>query len=260
MSRYRFLRQPRWLALGFLVLIVVPSFFLLSRWQLSRLDERRATNDLIATNSSAPAVPVEALMTPGADLASVTQADRWRPVRATGRYDQAGQVLVRKRPLEGSNGFWVATPLVTSSGAVLVVNRGWVAASGGAEATPSVPPAPSGVVEVLGRLQPSQEAPIPQPADLPTGQVSDLAVPLVSNAEATFPGYVDLVSSTPEQAPGLRQLPLPDLNEGPHLSYAVQWVFFAAVAVSGFVILVRREQEYADQATDMARTESSDVA
>jgi cytochrome oxidase assembly protein ShyY1 len=53
-GRYAFLRQPRWLALGFLVLLVLPSFVLLSRWQLSRLDDRRYFNDLVTTHSSTP--------------------------------------------------------------------------------------------------------------------------------------------------------------------------------------------------------------
>jgi cytochrome oxidase assembly protein ShyY1 len=242
------------------VLIVVPSFFLLSRWQLSRLDDRRAENATITTNSSAPAVPVDSLMTPGAALSEVGDEERWRTVTVTGRYDRSGEVLVRKRPLEGSNGFWVATPLVTGSGSVIVVNRGWIAASGGAESTPEVPPAPAGEVEVTGRVQPSQEAPDPQPADLPAGQITDLSVPLVADGREAYPGYLDLLSSTPEQAAGLRQLPLPDVSDGPHLSYAVQWVFFAAVAVTGFVILVRREREYADQGTSVAPAGPSDVA
>ena len=63
-----------------------------------------------------------------------------------------------------------------------------------------------------------------------------------------YPGYVDLLSSTPEQS-GLTPLPLPDIDEGPHLSYAVQWVFFAIVAVGGFILLIRRERDYADGAT-----------
>jgi cytochrome oxidase assembly protein ShyY1 len=259
-SRYGFLSQPRWLALGFLVLIVVPSFFLLSRWQLSRLDDRRAENTLVTTNSAAAAVPVDAVLTPGADPAAVPEELRWRPVTATGRYDAAGEVLVRKRPLEGTNGFWVVTPLVTGSGAVLAVNRGWVATTGGADATQAVPPAPSGEVEVVGRIQLSQDAPIPQPEDLPAGQITDLSVPLVADGATAYPAYIELVSSTPAQEPGLRPLPLPDLSDGPHLSYAVQWVFFAAVAVTGFVILVRREREYADQGTQVAPTEPSDVA
>jgi cytochrome oxidase assembly protein ShyY1 len=254
-SSYEFLRRPRWLALGFVVLIIIPSFFLLSRWQLSRLDDRRALNALVTGNSSAAAVPVDELMQAGADPASVGDEQRWRPVTATGVYDMAGQVLVRKRPLDGQNGFWVVTPLVTASGAVLAVNRGWIKAEGGAGDVQAVPPAPSGTVSILGRVKPSEQAPAEQPADLPAGQVTDLAVGLVAGSSPVYPGYVELVSSDPEQAPGLTPIPLPELSDGPHLSYAVQWIFFAIVAVVGFVVLIRREREYA--AAEQAMGDSS---
>jgi len=246
-SGYTFLRQPRWLALAFVVVLVVPSFFLLSRWQLSRLDGRRHANAVIDANAEAPTVPIDEVMSAGAPTASIGDEQIWRRVTAVGRYDAAAQVLVRKRPLEGRNGFWVATPLVTASGAVLVVNRGWVEAVGGATAVPDVPPPPSGTVTVTGRVQPSELAPASQPTDLPVGQVTDLDVALVGGGANLYPGYVDLVSSEPPQAEGLSPVPVPDLSDGPHLSYALQWVIFAIVAVVGFVLLVRRERDYADE-------------
>ena len=246
MTGYAFLRQPRWLSLAFLVVLVVPSFILLSRWQLHRLDDRRHANAVVTGNSSQAPVAVDALMTAGAPESSVGDAQDWRPVRVEGQYDAARQVLVRRRQLDGTNGFWVATPLVTTTGAVLVVNRGWVAASGGAASTQDVAPPPSGTVTIGGRIQPSEQAPAPQPGDLPAGQVTDLDVHLVGGASDVYPGYVDLVSSDPVQQGGLTPIPLPDLSDGPHLSYAIQWVFFAVVAVVGFVVLARREREMLD--------------
>jgi cytochrome oxidase assembly protein ShyY1 len=247
-SRYRFLREPRWLALGFLVLLVVPAFFLLSRWQLSRLDDRRYNNDLVTAHADQAPVPVGSVMTPGAATSTVGDTQRWLPVTATGRYDVSREVLVRKRPLEGRNGFWVVTPLVTSAG-VLSVNRGWVEASGSASAVQAVPAPPSGEVTVVGRVQPSETAP-EQPTDLPEGQVTDLDVTLVAGSGANaYPGYIQLETSDPAQTAGLTPIPLPDLSDGPHLSYAIQWVFFAIVAVTGFVLLARRERDYADTTT-----------
>jgi cytochrome oxidase assembly protein ShyY1 len=37
-------------------------------------------------------------------------------------------------------------------------------------------------------------------------------------------------------------VPLPELSEGPHLSYAIQWFSFAVVALVGSAILVRRDR------------------
>jgi cytochrome oxidase assembly protein ShyY1 len=250
-NRYGFLRQPRWLALGFLVVIVVPSFILLSRWQLHRLDDRRHINSTVTTNSSAAAVPVDSVMRPGSPSSSLGEDQAWVPVTATGHYDAAHQVLVRKRPLDGANGYWVATPLVTDSGAVLVVNRGWLQATAGATAVPDVPAPPAGTVSILGRVRVSEEAPRPQPGDLPAGQVTDLDVSLVATGMSgrVYPGYVTLVSSDPAQPSGLTPLPLPELSDGPHLSYALQWVLFAGVAVVGFLLLIRREGQDVDSAT-----------
>ncbi len=255
MSGYGFLRQPRWLALAFLVVLVVPSFILLSRWQLSRLDERRHDNSVVEANAAQAPAAVDTVMTAGATPSTIGDPQTWRQVTATGHYDSADQVLVRRRPFEGANGFWVATPLVTSSGSVLVVNRGWVAAAAGAGAVQEVPPAPSGTVTIVGRVRPSEQAPPAQPSDLPAGQVTDLDVTLVGRGGDVYPGYVDLLGSDPAQAAGLTPIPLPDLSEGPHLSYAVQWVFFAIVAVAGFVLLVRRERDYATGADDVPSDE-----
>lgn len=242
MSGYGFLRERRWLTLGFVVLILVPSFLLLSRWQIHRLDDRRAANALVEQNNAAAPVPVAQVLTAGAPLTSVGDAQEWRQVTATGTYDAAHQVLVRKRPMDGQNGYWVVTPLVTSSG-VLVVNRGWLAASVSATATQPAPAPPTGEVTVTGRVRPSEAAPYPQPTDLPADQITDLDVALVAQGGAVYPAYIELTASVPEQAGGLTLLPLPDLSEGPHLSYAVQWVLFAGVAVVGFIVLARREKE-----------------
>jgi len=37
-----------------------------------------------------------------------------------------------------------------------------------------------------------------------------------------------------------RLIPLPELGDGPHLSYAGQWFLFSACAVVGWVVIVRR--------------------
>jgi surfeit locus 1 family protein len=36
--------------------------------------------------------------------------------------------------------------------------------------------------------------------------------------------------------------PLPELDEGPHLSYAIQWFTFATIALVGYVVLSRRDR------------------
>ena len=55
-----------------------------------------------------------------------------------------------------------------------------------------------------------------------------------------FPLPLQLAEQTPPQPGRLpAPVPLPELSEGPHLSYAIQWFSFAAIAVVGAVILLR---------------------
>jgi cytochrome oxidase assembly protein ShyY1 len=57
------------------------------------------------------------------------------------------------------------------------------------------------------------------------------------------PHPLQLVEQTPSQTGDLPvPVPLPELSEGPHLSYAIQWFSFAAIALAGAAILVRREK------------------
>jgi cytochrome oxidase assembly protein ShyY1 len=56
-----------------------------------------------------------------------------------------------------------------------------------------------------------------------------------------LPVYLALETQDPAQQGDLPvPLDLPELGEGPHLSYAVQWFLFAAVVAIGFPVLVIR--------------------
>ena len=235
------LTDRRMVSLFFVVLVVVPSFLLLARWQVHRLDERKAANSIVTTNEAKPTVPVDAVMTAGANPNVVGDDLQWRHITATGYYDQTATQLVRQRTQDGSNGYWVMTPLVTAHG-VLAVNRGWIAAGASAVTSPTVPAAPIGTVSVLGRVQPTEDAG-PRPLDLPIGQVTDLDVRAVAASGQVYPGYLQLLSSTPAETgnPVLLSIPEPPLDDGPHLSYALQWVTFAFIAIGGFVVLLRGE-------------------
>ncbi|MCU0950288.1 MAG: SURF1 family protein [Burkholderiaceae bacterium] len=48
-------------------------------------------------------------------------------VQLTGRFDHARSVWLDNRQLDARPGFWVVTPLTLADGAVVLVNRGWVA-------------------------------------------------------------------------------------------------------------------------------------
>ncbi|HEY7858570.1 MAG TPA: SURF1 family protein [Candidatus Nanopelagicales bacterium] len=250
------LRDRRVWGLGFLVIFLVPAFLLLSRWQLHRLDEQRVADSLVNTHIAMAPVPVADVMRAGADPDTVGDSQQWRRVTATGRYDVADQQLVRQRTLNGGNGYWVMTPLVTTDGSVLAVARGWVAAGADAISSPTVPAPPSGVVTVLGRIRISEDAP-PRPSDLPAGQVTDLDVRAVTAQGPVYPGYVELISSDPPETGSPAVVPLPidiQLDASDHLSYAVQWICFAVIAIGGFVVILRGEARRREEDAELAES------
>lgn len=246
---YSFLRQPRWIVLLILVPILVILFFYLGEWQKSRHDGRIESNAVIEKTMNLPTEPVTQVV---ADGSSADSPRQWRKVSATGTYSQSGQVLVRKKPMNSKVGYWVVTPLVLDSNQVLYVNRGWIGPSDRPNEPIENPAPPEGVVSITGRIQEFQ-APAPRPDDVPAGQITVLnpvQLPTVGQ-EDVHPIYVNLLESNPPQSASLELMAEPSIDEGPHLSYALQWVAFAAVLIVGIVMLVRREAKTLnDEASD----------
>jgi len=51
-----------------------------------------------------------------------------------------------------------------------------------------------------------------------------------------------MTASRPEsRSAEIRELPAPEVTEGNHRSYAIQWTFFEFLTVVGWVVLVRNE-------------------
>ncbi|TAK69610.1 MAG: SURF1 family protein [Actinomycetota bacterium] len=259
------LRTRRWLGFTVTVLLAIVAFGLLSRWQWSRAEAKRAERAAVVDRSAHGATPIDqVLAATDASGTAVTGAGElgadveWRSVTATGRYEPASTVLVRKRPLNGANGFWVATALRTDTGRLLWINRGWIPATADATAVQRAPDPPAGLVTVTGRLRAPQSGPSAQPRDLPAGQVTDLDIAMLSRRDdaaadngttasasgggsPVYPAYLELTGSDPADSAALTVLPPPDIDDTRNLSYAVQWILFALVAVVGWGFFLRRE-------------------
>lgn len=222
------LRTRRWVAFTLLVVAAIIAFGLLSRWQWNRAEEERTAREAWAAQAAtAPVGLAEAVRDPR----------EWSPVRTSGRFDVDSTVLVRQRPLDGRNGFWVVTALDTGEGRVWV-NRGWIPATGAATGLVAAPDAPLGPVIVEGRLRLAEVDAPEEPADLPAGQVVSL-VPARLGADVTSL-YLEATASEP-QDPDLVRMPAPMIDETQNISYALQWMVFAAVAITGWWYFLRRE-------------------
>ncbi|WP_046470933.1 SURF1 family cytochrome oxidase biogenesis protein [Allosalinactinospora lopnorensis] len=231
------------LAFHALVALIVPTFIALGFWQLGRWEDRAAAADLQEANINADPVPLQELSEVGED---VDHADRWRPVTATGSYDTGNELLVRNRDGSAGVGLFVLTPLVTDDGAAVLVNRGWVGQPPTATSQPDVPPPPEGEVTVTGRIQFSEteeNTGIRDRGGLPEGQIMLIEVEEIGEGlpYPLYGGFVELTDQEPPSDPAPEPVAAPEPNLGMNLSYAVQWWVFTAIAIGGWIFLVRRE-------------------
>lgn len=252
---YAFAREPKWLLSHLLVLLLVVAMIGLAFWQLDRRQEKKDRNALIVGRQEQPVAPVDEVVRPG-DPTSLGDDVKFREVTATGTYDQDAEVLVRNRSFDGAPGSWVLTPLVLEDGTAVVVNRGWVSVTGEQTLSPVARP-PTGRVTVEGSLQASQTRGAFGPTD-PGGEVLDTLsrVDLERYQEQVdedlYPVWIQLATQDPEQGVQPTPVPLPELDEGPHLGYAVQWFTFTLIALIGYPIILRRRAHRADEIVEDA--------
>ena len=222
---------------------MLPAFQALSNWQWHRLADRQTYNVQIQEQIDKQPVSITELITTDGESKVVPDDSQWRSVELTGTWMQDSQVLVRKKSLESDLGLWVVTPLKLIDGTVVMVNRGWTAAANSAVDSPTVSNAPAGEIELLGRIREVQERTKPGPTDLPDGQVDRIVPKEIVDSSATLSNaYIEMTASRPDsKGPEIRALPAPEVTEGAHRSYAIQWMFFEIMTVIGWIILVRNE-------------------
>lgn len=233
---------------------------LLGLWQFDRHTHRSAAVDLVTTNLDAEVVPIETMLGPDLDR-PLAPEDVWRPVTVHGQWIQGSGVALRNRPVEGSNASHALALLRTDSGAVLVVDRGWWAQQ---ESIPAgVLDTPPGEVDLVLRLRAAE------PLDArtnPPGTVYSTTPEAVLASSALDPSDLDgaLITTgygaqlSPAPTSPLAALPNPSTSLGSHLSYALQWWFFAlAVPVAG-IVLARRDAR--DRAEDVAHNAAESAA
>jgi surfeit locus 1 family protein len=220
-------------------LIVAAVCVRLGIWQLHRLASKRAFNAAVAAGATASPAPVPTLAEEGGSVA-------YRRAIGTGRYDPAREILLYGRSsANGDPGSDVLTPLRLSGGEAILVDRGWIPYNPNQPLpVPGDAAAPEGSVTVAGVLFPPDSATPPADGATPVTIVRrvDLAQIGAQVPYPLLPYYLLLQQQTPAQSSGLPSpAPLPAPSEGPHLSYAIQWFSFAAIAILGYGLLLRRD-------------------
>ena len=248
MSRYRFLLTPTWLGwLALCVLFAVACAFL-AQWQIDRREQALEEINRVVSNYDEDPVPYAEVR----DLYdSPSAADEWTVTTVTGEYLADDTKLVRNRAHAGSIGYEQLVPFaVSGSEDIVVVSRGWLPPASADGSLPAyMPQPPEGEVELIMRLKPAEPA---IDRDAPEGQLAsvDTAEYSAEIGEDLMPGAYGLMSSedpAPEQAP--QQLTRPELDEGPHLSYSMQWYAFGLLGFLGWGYAARihaRDQDLAE--------------
>lgn len=238
----------RWLGWLAVVIVFAIACTFLSRWQFARRAEVVAKNDLISGNYDKPIGDINQLAPGGRFVA----ANEWRPVGLTGHYVSGTTLLVRNKPYSGEPGFLEVAVFQSDDLRLYLVDRGWLP-TGNAQDSPDVVPAlPVGQLNIVGRLRAAE--PI-ESKTAPRGQLPTIdpiaAAKQLSVKEPVASGiYVRLASETPTAKVAPRLETMPELSEGNHLSYAIQWIVFAVLAFATLVWFVREEFDHYRAATD----------
>lgn len=238
---WRFARRPFWICSHLFASIVVTSFLALGLWQLDRLEQRREANDLIEERSA------ETLVLDSAPTADGAGAELdYRAVEAEVRFLDPDFARIANRSQGGVAGEHVVAIAELADGSALAVNRGFVPLD---DPRP-LDPLPDGPTRVEGWLRATVERGLFGATDDGTGDLLPRfdterlsfrlgrPLPPVWLQLATPPGVEDpsrTIGGVPEP------VPLPPLDDGPHLGYAVQWFIFATLGSLFYgLLLVRR--------------------
>ena len=228
----------RWVLFALAVAVLAVGCIRLGEWQFDRLRDREQRNEWTRTNLAADPAPVEDVLAVGRSV----PADReWMRVTAIGTYDEAATVVVRYQTRDGNAGVDLVTPLVTGSGVAVLVDRGWMPTDNTATMPTKLPAPPAGEVRVVGWVRADATGRGIEVEDGSTRAVSSKTIGETLDYPV-YSGFLDARSESPAPEERLVRTELPDLGEGPHFFYGLQWWFFGALAIFGFGYLAWDER------------------
>jgi len=225
--------RARQVALVVIAVLIAGVCVRLGFWQLDRLHGRRDINAMLAARGALPAVDLAT-----ADPASLPYAH----VTVTGTYDPVHEIVLSGRGYRDVAGNHVLTPLVLADRSAVMVDRGWVPLDVASPPVTGAAAAPDGPVTIAG-LALSPDSISATPTSPAPSVVTRIDLGIAGLPYRLAPVYVLLETQNPPQASG-SPIPVagPTPNDGPHLSYALQWFAFATIAVLGCVALLRRDR------------------
>jgi surfeit locus 1 family protein len=216
-----------WIATSLLLALLL----WLGGWQMRRAHEKEILQDSHVQAGGDRAVVLTSAVAPPAD-------GRVMAVQAEGRYLPDRQLLLDNQSQGGRPGYRVWTPLRLSSGAIVVVDRGWIPleARVASLAIPDDPRRVTGLWRDLPRpglrlRTPPAQQPTAYPALVQYPEPADLSSLIGENV---LPGVLLLGE---DEADGFvrKWNPAVEIPPSRHYGYAAQWFALAATLVVLFV-------------------------
>ena len=247
-----------WLMACALLLFI--GFVSLGSWQVQR---RAWKLDLIERVTQRVAAPAVAAPGPAQWPSLNTANDEYRHVRLTGRFIPGRDTQVQAVTRLGS-GYWLLSPLQLSDGAVVLVNRGFIAP----QSSPAMPP--GGEVTVAGLLRLTEPGGGFLRHNDPAGnrwfsrdvqaiaQARGLAAvgpvaPYFVDADADLgagSGAGSNTGSAPAGADASASQPVGGLTviafANSHLVYALTWFALALMSAGAGIVLARQNRQHHD--------------
>lgn len=212
----------------------------LASWQIDRRSQAVSKIERVAQNYDLKPVPIDEMFLQ--DSESIVTYE-WRNVELTGKYLVEDSLLVRNRAIAGQPGFVQLVPFSLVTGEIVLIERGWIAADSDLNPTRAFLPSES-EKSIIARVRLGEAIPN---RDSPLGQLTSINLPEIKELvefelETYF--YLRLVTESPAESSYPQPLSRPVLDEGNHLSYAVQWLIFAVMGFFALFWAIRQEQEF----------------
>jgi len=246
---FALLFSRRWLLSTLLVIVAAAVMARLGIWQLDRLEARRAFNARVLEQ-----VIADPLQLDEDALSLDLYAMEYRQTVVTGEYMPEDEIVLRNQVWQGQAGMTLFTPLrIAGADSAILVERGWIPAEQADRQSRAVYHSPgtltlTGVLrraetdfEVYGRIHPDPTLSADQQR-LDVWNNLDLERIAAQMETPLLPVYLEQAPDPGKDAPPYAALSEPDLSEGPHQGYAIQWFIFAAILGLGYPFFVRRQE------------------
>lgn len=216
-------------------LIVCPALAALGFWQLDRAAQKRQAAALFEQSQQAAPIAITHALQGFADQYF------WQPVAGNGTYLEP-TVLLDNRTRNGAVGYDVISPLKTTDGQIVLVNRGWIASTGDRSHIPVIAPLTK-EISYSGYLAPPPSSGISLNSTaheierLNKDVIRIQAIEFASLSEQLqlplLNGLVYLDDNAPHGFS--REWPKPGFRPEKHQAYATQW-FAMAIIVAGLFV------------------------